>query len=226
MKIINRLNTAIKGSKRVGKVLALSALALTLLFASQSCKKDDVDPFGTDGYQQLRVDMRKLWAEHMEWTYATVDAFFHDQSGLNAKLNRLLQNQQDIGEAIKPYFGNQAGDKLSALLTEHIQLAVPVLSAAQDGDDPALTDALDNWYANAQEVGDHFAAINPEVWGKTKLRDMWKTHITQTVGYSVALLQNNLEDAIVKYQEAYDHMMGMGDIMAEGIAKKSPDSFK
>ena len=220
MSILKRLSTTMMSTKKLGSIFIGAGLALTLLFAAQSCKKDEIKPAETAQSQQLRVDMRKLWAEHMEWTYATVDAFFHDQPGLTPKLNRLLQNQKDIGNAIKPYFGNEAGDKLAGLLTEHIQLAVPVLTAAQSGDNPALEVALDNWYANAQNIGDDFADINPKNWGQTELRDMWKTHITQTVGYSVALLQNNLDDAISKYQEAYDHMMGMGDIMAEGIEKR------
>ncbi len=226
MKILQKLSTAMKASKKVGRVFTGAVLVLSILFATQSCKKDVINPLETNGYQQLRVDMRKLWAEHMEWTYATVDAFYHDQDGLSPKLNRLLLNQQQIGTAIKPYFGEEAGSTLASLLTEHIQLAVPVLTAAQNGDNAALQESLDNWYANAQAVGDHYAAINPENWDQATLRDMWKTHITQTVGYSVALLQNNLDDAIVKYQEAYDHMMGMGDIMAQGIAKKSPSSFQ
>lgn len=223
MKILEKLNTAMKASKKVGRVFTGAILVLTILSATQSCKKESAD---TSTYQQLHVDMRKLWSEHMEWTYATVDAFFHDQNGLSPKLNRLLKNQQDIGNSIKAYFGEEAGNTLASLLTEHIQLAVPVLTAAQNGDNAALEEGLDNWYANAQAVGDHYAAINPEVWQQTTLRDMWKTHITQTVDYSVALLQNNLDDAIVKYQVAYDHMMEMGDLMTQGIVLKSPESFK
>lgn len=214
------MNGKIKNRSRFSRFFTVAALALTLVFLAESCKKEDVSPLNSQEYQELRVEMRQLWAEHMEWTYATVDAFFHEQGGLDAKLNRLLLNQKHIGQSIVPYFGNTNGNKLEALLTEHITDAVPVLTAAQNGDNAALETALDDWYANAQEVGDHFAKVNPKQWEQSELRDIWKTHISQTVAYSVANLQGDLETAITLYQEAYDHMMIMADVMAKGIIQK------
>lgn len=194
----------------------------------QSCSDDDRAPstFETIAFQDLRVEMRNLWADHMEWTFSTVDAFFHDPDGLEAKLNRLLLNQQEIGAAIVPFFGQEHGGELAALLTVHIEDAVPVLSAAQDGDDEALAEALDEWYANAQDVGDHFAQINPQHWEQPHLRDMWKTHITQTVDYSVALLVGDRNKALNDYQMAYNHMMDMSDLISQGIGSLFPEKFR
>lgn len=204
---------------------------LFFLFASsflfmQSCSSDDApSTFETITYQDFRVEMRNLWADHMEWTFSTVDAFFHDADGLGAKLNRLLLNQQEIGDAVMPFFGQEPGDKLAALLTEHIEDAVPVLTAAQAGDDAELAEALDEWYANAQEVGDHFAQLNPKDWAQPHMRDMWKTHITQTVDYSVALMIGDRDQALDDYQLAYDHMMDMSDLISHGIGEFFPDKF-
>jgi hypothetical protein len=44
---------------------------------------------------------------------------------------RLLRNQEDIGNAIKPYYGRRAGDRLTALLEEHIAGAVELLKAVK-----------------------------------------------------------------------------------------------
>lgn len=220
MKNFNNVSLGLSVYARPKKVVGAVWLLLACFIAMQGCSKDVDSGNQSATDQEVRVEMRQLWAEHMEWTYATVDAFFHDQAGLTPKLNRLLQNQKDIGNSIKPYFGEEAGQKLAALLTEHIQLAVPVLTAAEEGNNGALEEGLDNWYANAQEIGDDFASLNPKAWDQASLRDIWKTHITQTVGYSVALLQNKLDDAIAQYQAAYDHMMEMGDEMADGIVNR------
>ncbi len=39
---------------------------------------------------ELNRAMRNLWYAHMYWTLITVDAYYNDPKGLNAKLNRLL----------------------------------------------------------------------------------------------------------------------------------------
>lgn len=80
-------------------------------------------------YIEFRDAMRKLWADHMHYTFNTVDAFFHNQDALQPALARLLQNQKDIGAAIVPYYGQAAGDTLASLLTTHILDAVPVTSS-------------------------------------------------------------------------------------------------
>lgn len=203
-------------------------LSLTLvagMFASNVTMACDKCGKG-DPAVELRGAMQKLWSDHMQWTFATVDAFFHNQAGLDAQLNRLLQNQKDIGAAIVPVYGQAAGDKLTILLTVHIQQAVPVLKAAQAGDQPTLKKALDDWYLNAQEIADFLAAANPKNWNQADMRTMMKKHIDQTTAYSVDLLKGNYDEAVKKYDEANDHMKIMSDELAMGIIKQFPDKFK
>jgi malate synthase len=179
-----------------------------------------------DPATEFRGTMQKLWADHMQWTYSTVDAFFHNPSGLDAQLNRLLKNQKDIGAAIVPVYGQAAGDKLAGLLTTHINQAVPVLTAAKNNDQPALKKALDDWYANAQEIADFLAEANPKNWKQSELREMMKKHIDTTTGYAVELLKGNYAEAVKKYDEANDHMKQMSDELAAGIIKQFPEKFK
>ncbi|MCC7401486.1 MAG: hypothetical protein IT214_08375 [Chitinophagaceae bacterium] len=199
--------------------------AIVLLITIQSCKKNNSSPLESSNYVALNSTMHNLWAEHMQWTYATVDAFFNNQSGLQASLDRLLQNQKDIGAAIVPYYGQAAGDTLASLLTTHIQEAVPVLQAAKAGDQNALQQALNNWYKNAQDIADFLTAANPKNWNSADMRDMMKGHIDQTTTYSVDLLQGNYKKAVVDYGAAFDHMMMMADMLSEGIAKQFPNKF-
>jgi hypothetical protein len=174
----------------------------------------------------LRAAMRKAWAEHMQWTYATVDAFFHDQKALDPTLQRLLKNQDDIGNAIKPFYGDAAGAQLTALLRTHINEAVPVLKAAQAGDQVALKKAQDDWYANAQQVADFLTKANPDNWPASATGPALKMHIDQTTTYSVDLLKGDYSTAIADYGKAFDHMMEVADILATGIAKQFPDKVQ
>lgn len=176
-------------------------------------------------YQELNKAMRELWSAHMYWALITVDAFYNDPKGLEAKLNRLLQNQKDIGAAIVPFYGQEAGDKLAQLLTEHIQGAVPVLQSAQSGDKEALDKAVKDWYANAKEIGDFLSAANPKNWTAKETGGALEMHITHTIDYSVSILKGNYSQSFGGFEEALHHMLHLADILTEGLAKQFPDHF-
>jgi hypothetical protein len=169
--------------------------------------------------------LRQLWGQHMEWTYATVDAFFHNQKALTPTLKRLLANQKDIGAAIVPYCGQAAGDKLAQLLTTHIDEAVPVLQAAQAGDKAKLDRAVTTWYANAKDIADFLSAANPDNWPQSATEPMLKAHISQTTAYSVDLLKGHYAASIKHYDEAEQHMLMLADVLAKGVIAQFPQQF-
>ncbi|MBS1731358.1 MAG: hypothetical protein JSS67_11395 [Bacteroidetes bacterium] len=176
-------------------------------------------------YESLNKAMRELWSAHMYWTLITVDAFYNDPKGLDAKLKRLLQNQKDIGAAIVPYYGQAAGDQLAALLTEHITDAVPVLKAAKSGDTAALNKAVKDWYANAKVIGDFLASANPKNWSAKETETALEMHITHTIAYSVSILKGDYTSSFGGFEEALHHMLQLADILTDGIAKQFPDKF-
>ncbi len=92
--------------------------------------------------------MRTLWEDHITWTRLTIVSFAAGLPDLPANQARLLENQTDIGNAVKPYYGRAAGNRLTALLEEHIRGAVAVLVAAKAGDQAQIKAATAAWYAN------------------------------------------------------------------------------
>ena len=72
---------------------------------------------------QLREGMRRLWDDHVVWTRLFIISTLSDLPDAPATTERLLQNQTDIGNAIKPFYGDAAGTKLTGLLREHILIA-------------------------------------------------------------------------------------------------------
>lgn len=174
---------------------------------------------------ELNRAMRELWSDHMYRTLITVDAYFNDPKSLEAKLNRLLQNQKDIGAAIVPYYGQAAGDELVKLLTEHIQLAVPVLKAAKENNKGALDKAVKDLYANAKEIGSFLASANPKNWLVKETQGALEMHITHTIAYSVSILKGDYAQSFGGFDKALHHMIYLADILNEGIVKQFPDKF-
>ena len=172
----------------------------------------------------LYAGMRTLWDQHMAWTWSTVVAFADESPALDPTIARLLDNQADIGDAIAPFYGDEAAAQLTELLQTHITLAVPVLTAAKAGDTAALDVALDDWYANARDIADFLAAAN-HAWSKRDLRAMMETHITQTTAYAAEVLAGDVESAIATFDEAQAHMAHMADTLSAGLIAQFPERF-
>ena len=57
----------------------------------------------------VRQDMRKLWTDHVVWTRDYIIAATLSQPDAPAALNRLMKNQDDIGNAVATFYGDAAG---------------------------------------------------------------------------------------------------------------------
>ncbi|MGH8927442.1 MAG: glycosyltransferase, partial [Acidimicrobiia bacterium] len=73
-----------------------------------------------DKVWSLKAAMRRLWADHVIWTRQYVVGAIGSMPDLEAATSRLLKNQEDIGGAIVPFYGEAAGTALTGLLKEHI----------------------------------------------------------------------------------------------------------
>jgi hypothetical protein len=169
--------------------------------------------------------MRKLWEDHVTWTRLAIVTFADGSAGFGATAGRLLQNQTDIGDAIKPFFGDAAGTQLTSLLHDHITIAVELLQAAKAGDTAAFNDANTRWYANANQIADFLAAANPRFWPQDVMRADMKTHLDQTLAEASHELGGDYADSVTDYEAIHLHILDMADLLSSGIIGKFPQKF-
>src|SRR5512146_155963 len=123
--------------------------------------------------------MRKLWEDHIIWTRQYIVSAATEAGNLpdiGPTTDRLLANQTDIGNALKAFYGDAAGNQVTALLRDHILTAAQLIAAAKAGDAAGVDAASAAWYANAHDIAVALNGLNPRQWSLADLDAMMKDH--------------------------------------------------
>lgn len=186
--------------------------------AAISDKASSVDAFA------LKTAMRELWAAHVIWTREYIVSAVANAPENKDVTDRLLRNQQDIGNAIVPYYGKEAGQKLADLLRDHILIAADVVAAAKVNDQEKLTAADTRWHDNAKDIAKFLSEANPN-WPYQALVDMLNEHLKLTTEEAVAQIKSQWPESIAKFDAIFTQAMMMADDLSAGIIKQFPDKF-
>lgn len=213
--------------------LALSAAMVTAVVDSASSAPEN---HGVHRHAPARAmtaaqlafhdQMRKLWEDHVTWTRLAIVTFADGAAGFDATAARLMKNQEDIGDAIKPFYGDAAGNQLTPLLKEHIAIAVQLLQTAKAGDSAGFQAAKDAWYANADDIADFLAGANPRYWPQDTMRAAMKAHLDQTLAEASHELTGHYADSVADYEEIHHHILAMADLLSTGILRAFPSRFR
>jgi hypothetical protein len=170
--------------------------------------------------------MRALWEIHGTYTERAIVDAVGGNPETNAVVARLLQNQVDIGNAVKPYYGNAGGNALTKLLKQHINTAVATVLAAKSGDAAATANAKAAFYANGKQVASFLHKANPKFWSLPAMQTMMRVHLNQVVALAVDQIQGQYGAAISLYDKYINHILfGMADMLSNGIIEQFPSKF-
>ncbi|MGE5705060.1 MAG: glycosyltransferase [Clostridia bacterium] len=173
---------------------------------------------------QLKGDMQKAWIDHTIWTRSYIVSAISNRQDQKDVLDRLLQNQQDIGNVIKPYYGEAVGNKLADLLREHILIAGKIVAAAKAGNQADVTKLEADWHRNADDIAKFLSAANPN-WEFKTLQDMLYTHLQLITEVVLDCLKGDWKADIAATDKNEIHMIHFADILTEGIVKQFPRKF-
>lgn len=174
---------------------------------------------------KLRTAMRKLWEDHVTWTRNVILNIIDDLPGTDEAVKRLLKNQDDIGEAVKPYYGKEAGEKLAALLHTHITQAADLLKAAKANNTGEFDRINKEWHANADEISEFLSKANPN-WKLSEMKDMMHDHLKLTTEEAQARIKKDYEADVKAYDKVHDEILKMSDMLYMGIVEQFPDKVK
>lgn len=172
----------------------------------------------------LKLAVRKLWADHVVWTREYIVAAVAGTPDAQAAAARLLRNQEDIGNAIAPVYGKAAGTQLTALLKQHITIAVDLVEAAKSGNTGQFKKADAKWSANAEDIAAFLAGANPH-WPKKDVLNLLTLHLSLTKGEAVARLEKKWDADVQAFDDIFVEIMTVADAIADGIVKQFPEKF-
>lgn len=198
--------------------------------------------------------MRELWGEHVVYTRNFIISAVAGLPDAAPVEQRLLRNQDELGDAIKPYYGDAAGSRLTALLRSHIQLAGRTVTAAKginhamhggyqpqvdttqiktNAQDPtaagtdstALNAAVAALRANADTIATFLSTANPRNWSRSTLQGAFQMHITLLLQEATARIKGDWTADLAAFDASHGQALQMADMLSDGIIKQFPNRF-
>jgi len=167
-------------------------------------------------------EWRKLWEDHITWTRVVIIGILDGLPGTDAYVGRLLQNYEDMEDALRPYYGDEA-EVLGDLIKDHLVIAAQILTAVKNGQP---TDALvASWYANAHDIALQMNKMNPQAWPLEETEKMWTDHLDATLEEAIDHFTGNFAGEIAAYDRVHDMALEMADFFSNGVMQQFPSRF-
>lgn len=211
---------------RFTRVAALVGVLLFTTVAGLAVSGDALARDNKQSAEAFRADMRQLWEDHIVWTRLAIISLTTDSPDTEETVGRLLANQTHIGNAVKPFYGRAAGNKLTAELRKHILIAADLIAAAKAGDQAKLAEEQSRWAKNADDIAAVLASVNPRFFKLSVLKAEMQMHLKLTTDEAVARLQGNWAADVAAYDRIHRHILHMSDYLSDGLVKQFPKRFR
>ncbi len=227
--------------RRARSVLAISAI---LMGGLAGCSSENVTPSeSTDpavnespalaASPHVRVtwalsyhdSWRKLWEDHITWTRMVIIGVFDSLPGSDHYVSRLLQNYEDMEDALAPYYGEDAAEEFGELLKEHLTIAAEILGAAKAGDSERVDRLVESWRENADALATQMNEMNPSHWSLDETRAMWREHLDVTLVEATTHLAGDFAGELASWERVHDGALMMADLFSHGVIRQFPRSF-
>jgi hypothetical protein len=172
---------------------------------------------------ELRTTLRRLFEERAAYTRNSIISAVANGSDFAAVTGRLMKNQDEIATALRPYYGEVAAAKLTALLKEDVTLGGAAIKAVRS-DRAKLTAARKDWSEHGASIAAFLNATNPN-WRKGEMEQMLQKHVDLSLREATARLLRDWPADIKAHDERHLHLLTLADALTDGIAKQFPAKF-
>jgi hypothetical protein len=156
-----------------------------------------------------------LWSSHYYLTREVIRDAATNSPCLNEDVKALLQNQQDLGDSFASLTNKKAGKRLAKALTEHINIAIEIVTASIK---KQPTDQLvANWQSNASDIAKIYNKYNSKI-KYSKMNETMQVHLNTTLAEATAILKGQCAASQSAGQVALNHINMMSAYISSSFA--------
>ncbi len=215
-------------SKRSLKVFVLlAAMALAFAPAHALAKEKKAAPAKlTAKAVDLKLALRDLWVGHIFWVRnVVVMTKMGDSEGAKVAEGKAVDNAKAIANAVAPFYGQKAADKLFDLLAGHYGAIKEYMSAAYAGNKEAQDAASDKLKKNGDEIASFLSGANPKNWPKAALSSALMTHVTHHMAQIDQINAKDYTAEAATWDAMKNHIYVIAGVLSDGLVKQFPKKF-
>lgn len=175
------------------------------------CKSDSLQTYQT----RPKDTLRKLFTDHAIYTKFYTVAALDSRPETAVILDRLLENQEDIGKYLGQFIGTGGGEAVTHLLTEHIQLAGAAIDKLKKGED--LTHSVEALFENNTRVAQGLAGLSHGALEEELVEAEFKHHNQYVLDIATLHKKKRYREEFETYDAYYVHMLSFSDLICSGL---------
>ncbi|MGE0666185.1 MAG: hypothetical protein AB7O49_06470 [Sphingomonadales bacterium] len=221
-------------SRRFVFTAAVSALALPLAaqiaspsaWATQFHKAPEHSTARSATLDAVRNALRDLWIGHVFWTRNVVTAeLAHNPGARQIAEAQVLANARAIADAMTPYYGPGAAQKLFGLLGGHYGAIKSYLDASIAKSPKKQASATAELTANGADIAVFLSGANPNLPRDT-VENLLQVHGSHHIAQIQQLQAGNYAEEAQTWTDMTQHMYVIADAIAGALAKQFPEKFR
>ncbi len=202
------------------RMITLGLLAFFLSVPSFAFAQEKKPMAKPPSRAELRLALRDLWVGHIFWVRDVVfTTKYGDKDAAKVAEEQVVQNARSIADAIAPYYGKEASDKLFTLLAGHYGAVKDYMTAAFAGNSEGKKAAADKISKNAEEIAAFLSSANPN-WPKQTLLSALVAHGGHHMSQIDAVQGKDFTGEAKVWDAMKTHIYTIADVLANGIAKQ------
>jgi hypothetical protein len=171
---------------------------------------------------KLHATMRELWQGHAETTREYALAVKADDAAAEKKsADAVVANAKKIADAVGSFYGEAAGKKMLELLAGHWGGVKALTDAQKAGDTAAVSKAMQDLSANADEIAKFLSGANPNL-PESAVKGLLVTHAAHHQALTGEIMKGDTAAAAKTWAAMQAHMNTIADALSDGIAKQFP----